>query len=466
MLNAQALSFKELPQKCSFWQWCPHNNHFHWVRNRFALSQQWKPALLLPHGGAGARPYAKMTVPFRSAYIAMRAKSIAVIIVAAGRGERASATRRAEPKQYQRVGGKAVLTRSIESFLALSEVTTITPIIHVEHAEMYAALAISDPRVLPPVIGGPTRQASVLEGLKALAPMRPDLVLIHDAARPFAESGVIADVIATLDSYDGALPVSPITDTIKRSLDGKHVATTEDRSQLYAAQTPQGFRFGQIFSAHMRAPTARRQFTDDAEIAEWAGLRVAMVPGHVEAFKITYPGDFARAERVIAGDAAMETRIGTGYDVHPFAPGDAVWLCGVRIPHTARLQGHSDADVALHALTDAILGAIGEGDIGVHFPPSDMQWKGAASTIFLRHAGDLVRRRGGRIVNLDVTIVAEAPRIAAHAPAMCAVIAETVGISASRVAVKATTNEKLGFIGREEGIVAMASASVEVPRVD
>jgi 2-C-methyl-D-erythritol 4-phosphate cytidylyltransferase / 2-C-methyl-D-erythritol 2,4-cyclodiphosphate synthase len=189
-----------------------------------------------------------------------------------------------------------------------------------------------------------------------------------------------------------------------------------------------------------------------------------MVEGDRNNIKITHPEDFSRAERIAMADLGMETRIGTGYDVHPFAPGDAVWLCGVEIPHKAKLQGHSDADVALHALTDAILGAIGEGDIGTHFPPSDMRWKGAASTLFLRHAGELVKNRGGRIVNLDVTIVAEAPRIAAHVPAMCAVIAETLGISADRVAVKATTNEKLGFIGREEGIVSMASASVEVPR--
>src|SRR5690606_8450690 len=200
--------------------------------------------------------------------------------------------------------------------------------------------------------------------------------------------------------------------------------------------------------------------------AEWAGMRVAMVAGERDNIKITHPEDFVRAERIAGGNMQTETRIGTGYDVHSFEPGDAVWLCGVKIPHHSKLNGHSDADVALHALTDAILGAIGEGDIGVHFPPSDPQWRGAASTIFLRHAGDLVQKRGGRIVNCDVTIVAEAPRIATHAPAMCAVIAETLGISAGRVAVKATTHEKPGFTGREEGIGAMASASVEVPRRD
>ena len=394
----------------------------------------------------------------------MRPKSIAVIIVAAGKGERAGADGNVEPKQYRMVAGKPVLARTISAFLAHEGITCILPVIHADHADRYAALGLADTRLLPAVHGGATRQASVLEGLKALAPMRPDRVLIQDAARPFVSADLIARVCAGLDQHDGALPTLQVTDTIKRSLDGDLVAKTEDRRQLFAAQTPQGFRFGQIFSAHMRAGSVRREFTDDAEIAEWAGLRVAMVEGDRNNIKITHPEDFVRAERIVMADLGYETRIGTGYDVHPFAPGDAVWLCGVKIPHKAKLQGHSDADVALHALTDAILGAIGEGDIGTHFPPSDMQWKGAASTVFLRHAGELVKNRGGRIVNLDVTIVAEAPRIAAHVPAMCAVIAETLGISADRVAVKATTNEKLGFIGREEGIVSMASASVEVPR--
>lgn len=396
----------------------------------------------------------------------MRQKSIAVIIVAAGKGERASADGSADPKQYRPLAGIPVLARTISAFLDLSYVTSIVTVIHADHATRYAALGLADQRLLPPVIGGASRQASVLEGLKVLAPLRPDLVLIQDAARPFATPEVVGDVIAVLDQYEGALPALPVTDTIKRSLDGRQVATTEDRSQLFAAQTPQGFRFGQIFSAHMRASTIRRQFTDDAEIAEWAGLRVAMVMGDRDNIKITHPEDFARAERILSGDTIMETRIGTGYDVHPFEPGDAVWLGGVRIPHTAKLKGHSDADVALHALTDAILGAIGEGDIGVHFPPSDMQWRGAASTVFLKHAGELVARARGRIVNVDVTIVCEGPRIASHVPAMQRVIGETLGITPGRIAIKATTSERLGFVGREEGIVAMASASVEVPRVD
>ena len=396
----------------------------------------------------------------------MRQKSIAVLVVAAGKGERVSADGSSDPKQYRPVARKPVLARTVEAFLALPEVTSALAVIHPDHADRYAALKLADPRLLPPVIGGASRQASVLEGLKALAPHRPDLVLIQDAARPFTAAKVVGDVLAALDHYEGALPALAVTDTIKRSVDGKQVATTEDRSQLFAAQTPQGFRFGQIFSAHMRASTIRRQFTDDAEIAEWAGLRVAMVAGDRDNLKITHPEDFARAERILSGDQIMETRVGTGFDVHPFEPGDAVWLGGVRIPHKAKLKGHSDADVALHALTDAILGAIGEGDIGVHFPPSDMQWRGAASTIFLKHAGALVARASGRIVNLDVTIVCEAPRIGPHVAAMQGIIAETLEIATSRIAIKATTSEQLGFTGREEGIVAMASASIEVPRVD
>ncbi len=397
----------------------------------------------------------------------MSQKSVAVVVVAAGRGERAGSDGDTEPKQYRRIGGQAILARTMEVFLEQPRVTWVLPVIHPEHEQRYAALGLGgDERLLVPAHGGASRQQSVLAGLKALAPLKPDLVLIQDAARPFVPSMLVESVIDALGGAPGALPTLPVTDTIKRSPDGTEVSGTEDRRQLHAAQTPQGFRFGQIFSAHMRAASVRREFTDDAEIAVWAGLRVVMVPGHRDNIKITHPDDFARAELIISGDRRMETRIGTGYDVHHFTDGDAVWLGGVEIPHNRRLMGHSDADVALHALTDALLGAIGEGDIGIHFPPSDPQWKGARSAVFLRHAGDLVARRGGRIVNVDVTIVCEAPKIAPHAAAMQATIGEALGIATSRIAIKATTNEKLGFIGREEGIVAMASASVEVPRVD
>ena len=397
----------------------------------------------------------------------IRSKSIAVIVVAAGRGERAATGGVPEPKQYRMLAGEAVLSRTLRAFLDLPEISQVLPVIHADHAERYAALGLEHERLMAPVTGGATRQASVLEGLKSLAPLSPDLVLIQDAARPLVDAHVVASVVSMLGEFDGALPAVAVTDTIKRAPDGLLVTATEDRSMLFAAQTPQGFRFPQLLSAHMRASTVRRNFTDDAEIAEWAGLRVGLVPGTQSNIKITHPADFDRAERLLAGvEMSTENRVGTGFDVHPFEPGDAVWLGGVRIPHTAKLKGHSDADVALHALTDALLGAIGEGDIGIHFPPTDMRWKGVASTVFLRHAGDLVNKAGGRIVNLDVTIVCERPRIAEHVSAMQSVIADSLGIATTRIAIKATTSERLGFIGREEGIVAMASASVELPRVD
>jgi 2-C-methyl-D-erythritol 4-phosphate cytidylyltransferase/2-C-methyl-D-erythritol 2,4-cyclodiphosphate synthase len=393
-------------------------------------------------------------------------RSIAVIVVAAGRGERATASGDPSPKQYRKLAGKPVLQRTIEAFLAQPDVTWVVPVIHGGHADRYAELQLADDRLLPPVTGGANRQASVLAGLTALSPRRPDLVLIQDAARPLVSPQVISGVISALASSDAALPVVPVTDTIKRSADGRTVAATEDRSTLFAAQTPQGFRFPQILSAHLRAGRMPREFTDDAAIAEWAGLEVALTPGSTRNIKITHPEDFARAERLLGGEKHMETRVGSGFDVHPFDTGNSVWLGGVEIPHTHKLKGHSDADVALHALTDAIYGALGEGDIGKHFPPSDPQWKGAASSIFLGHAAGLVAERNGRIVNLDLTIVCEAPRIGPHVEAMKTAIAGVCGISAKRVAIKATTSEELGFTGRREGIVAMATASIELPRED
>jgi 2-C-methyl-D-erythritol 4-phosphate cytidylyltransferase / 2-C-methyl-D-erythritol 2,4-cyclodiphosphate synthase len=391
-------------------------------------------------------------------------RTIAAIVVAAGRGERASAGGEPEPKQYRQLLGEAVLSRTIKAFLADAQVTWVLPVIHADHPGRFAALGLDDPRLLPPVTGAATRQGSVLAGLQALGPKRPDLVLIQDAARPLTSPEVIDGVIAALASSEAALPVVPVTDTIKRSLDGRTVAATEDRNTLFAAQTPQGFRFPQVLSAHLRAARMPREFTDDAAIAEWAGLTVALTPGSTRNIKITHPEDFARAERLLGGGQTMETRIGSGFDVHPFEPGDAVWLGGVKIAHTHKLKGHSDADVALHALTDAIYGALGEGDIGSFFPPSDPQWRGAASSIFLAHAAGLVAERGGRIVNLDITIVAEAPRIGPHVAEMKAAIAGICSTTPGRVAVKATTSEELGFVGRREGIVAMATASIELPR--
>ncbi|HHY49445.1 MAG TPA: bifunctional 2-C-methyl-D-erythritol 4-phosphate cytidylyltransferase/2-C-methyl-D-erythritol 2,4-cyclodiphosphate synthase [Alphaproteobacteria bacterium] len=390
-------------------------------------------------------------------------KRIAVVIVAAGTGTRAAAGEDRVPKQYRLLGGKPVLARTIGAFLDHPAVDWVQPVIHPDHGAHYAALALADRRLRPPVPGGTERRASVLAGLEALAPLSPDLVLIQDAARPLTAAPVIDGVIEALATHDGAVPALAVTDTIKRSADGRRVAGTEDRRTLFAAQTPQGFRFPQILSAHLRASRLPRPFTDDAEIAEWAGMSVALTAGSARNIKITHPEDFAQAELMLGGQA-METRVGTGFDVHPFAPGDTVWLGGVAIPHTARLAGHSDADAALHALCDAVYGALGAGDIGTHFPPGDARWKDARSSIFLAHAAGLVAARGGRIVNLDLTIVCEAPRIGPHVPAMRAAIAAICGIAEGRIAIKATTAERLGFIGRGEGLTALATASIELPR--
>ena len=390
-------------------------------------------------------------------------RTVAVLVVAAGSGTRMNPDGVETPKQYRLLAGRAVLDRTIGQFLDLAVVDWVLPVIHPDHGGRFAALGLDDPRLLPPVHGAAARQGSVLAGLQALAPLKPDLVLIQDAARPFTDAAVIVPVIDALAMHEGALPVVPVTDTIKRSADGKTVAATEDRRTLFAAQTPQGFRFPQILAAHMRASRLPRAFTDDAEVAEWAGLTVALTPGSTRNIKITHPEDFARAERLLEG-GAMETRVGSGFDVHPFMAGDGVTLGGVRIPHSHALEGHSDADVALHALCDAIYGALGEGDIGTHFPPCDPQWKGAASTVFLKHAAERVAARGGRIVSLDLTILAEAPKIAPHVAAMRSAIAVACGIAASRIAIKATTTERLGFVGRREGLAAMATASIEVPR--
>lgn len=393
-------------------------------------------------------------------------RTIAAIVVAAGRGERATANGDTEPKQYRLLAGKPVLGRTIAALLDVAAIDWVLPVINTDHSQRYGALGLSAPRLLMPAFGGASRQASVLAGLEALTELNPELVLIQDAARPLIEPALVEAVIEALDKGDAALPVIPVTDTIKRSGNGRTVDATEDRHALFAAQTPQGFRFSSILAAHRKAAQQSSTFTDDAAIAEWAGITVALTAGSPRNIKLTLPEDFARAERLIAGERTMETRIGTGFDVHPFEAGEAVWLGGVKIPHTHKLKGHSDADVALHALADAIYGALSEGDIGTHFPPSDAKWKGAASSIFLQHAADLVTARGGRIVNLDATIVCEAPRISPHVEAMKEAIAAICRISRSRIAIKATTSERLGFTGREEGIAAMATASVELPRVD
>lgn len=389
----------------------------------------------------------------------------AALIVAAGRGSRAG---KADglPKQYARIGRKPLLSRAITAFTAHPEVDVVAVVIHPDDALHYrAATEGTTGPLLAPVNGGQTRQESVRLGLEALASSPPDKVLIHDAARPFVDGDVIGRVIKALGEHAGAIAALPVTDTLKRAGASGTIAGTVERAGLWGAQTPQGFRFEAILDAHRRAAReGRSDFTDDASIAEWAGLDVALVEGSSRNMKVTHAEDFAMAERLLISDSGLlEPRVGTGFDVHRFGPGDHVWLGGVRIAHSAGLVGHSDADVALHALTDALLGAIGDGDIGAHFPPSDPKWKGAASHVFVEDAAARVAARGGRIANVDVTLLCEAPRIGPHRDAMREAIAGMLAIDVSRVGVKATTTEGLGFTGRGEGIAAMASATVLLP---
>lgn len=387
----------------------------------------------------------------------------AVLIVAAGRGTRAGSS--AVPKQYRQLADKTVLARAIEAFAAHPQIRTIQVVIHPDDRELYnACIAGLDAPMREPVSGGDMRQDSVRAGLHALATVAPDAVLIHDAARPLVETDVVGRVLDALKDHDGAIAALPVTDTLKRSGSDGSIAATVSREGLWRAQTPQGFRFDKILAAHDSAHAAgRSDFTDDAAIAEWAGLRVALVPGSARNLKLTDQEDFALAERLIAPSRQLESRTGTGFDVHRFCEGDHVWLCGVRIAHDKALTGHSDADVGLHALTDAILGALADGDIGQHFPPSDPQWAGAASHIFLRDAARRVTERGGRIANVDVTLLCETPKVAPHREAMRSTIAKILQIAIDRVGVKATTTEGLGFTGRREGIAAMASATVLLP---
>lgn len=386
------------------------------------------------------------------------------MIVAGGKGERAGSGAVASlPKQYRVVAGKTVLAHAINAFLNTPQITAVLPVIRAEDEALYAAIGPEDKRVLPPVIGGKTRQISVRNGLEALADLAPDFVLIHDAARPRVTQGLIHRVLDGFEHADAVLPATQVIDTIKRSSDGKTVGGTEDRTQLFAAQTPQGFRYGTILAAHRRAAAFSDSFTDDCAIAEWADIPIALVQGDPDNIKITNPADFTRAAHLLSGAIGMETRVGTGFDVHPFVPGSAVTLGGVEIAHDARLKGHSDADAGLHVLTDAILGALAEGDIGTHFPPSDEKWRGEPSKTFLGFAAQRVRARGGRILHLDLTLVCEAPKIGPHVQQMRTNIAGVCGIDIGRVSVKATTSEKLGFVGRREGLAAMGTATIEVP---
>jgi 2-C-methyl-D-erythritol 4-phosphate cytidylyltransferase/2-C-methyl-D-erythritol 2,4-cyclodiphosphate synthase len=387
---------------------------------------------------------------------------VAAVVVAAGRGLRAGGN---VPKQYRTIGAAPAIRPSLAALATHAGIADVQPVIHPDDAPLYEA-ASEGLALLPPVFGGATRQASVRAGLEALASRKPELVLVHDAARPFASAALIARAIAAAARTGAAVPVMPVVDTVK-SVDATGTVTgTVDRAPLRTVQTPQAFGFAALLDAHRRAAAAGREdFTDDAALAEWAGLKVATFEGEAGNVKLTTAEDFARIEAAQLA-ALSDVRTGFGFDVHQFADGDHVMLGGVRIPHGRAVVGHSDADVVLHALVDAILGALSEGDIGVHFPPSDPKWRGASSDRFLEFAVERVRARGGRIAHLDITVVCEAPRIGPHRDAMRERIAGIAGVPASRVGVKATTSEKLGFTGRGEGIVAFANATIRLPWID
>ncbi|MDI4231544.1 bifunctional 2-C-methyl-D-erythritol 4-phosphate cytidylyltransferase/2-C-methyl-D-erythritol 2,4-cyclodiphosphate synthase [Bradyrhizobium sp. 31Argb] len=388
-----------------------------------------------------------------------RPERTAAILVAAGRGLRAGA---GGPKQYRMIGGQTVIFRAMEPFSRHPDVFAVQPVVNPDDAALFNE-AVVGLRHRPPTNGGATRQASVRAGLEALASEKPDIVLIHDAARPFVTQALISRAIDAAGRTGAAVPAVPVTDTIKLTGTNGDVEATPDRARLRIAQTPQVFRFDVILDAHRRAAReGLSDFTDDAAIAEWAGLTVATFEGDPANMKLTTPEDFVREEARLAS-LLGDIRTGTGYDVHAFGEGDHVMICGVRVPHTKGFLAHSDGDVGLHALVDAILGALADGDIGSHFPPSDPQWKGASSDRFLKYAVDRITARGGRIANLEVTLICERPKIGPLRDTMRAKIAEISGVNISRIAVKATTSEKLGFTGREEGIAATASATIRLP---
>jgi 2-C-methyl-D-erythritol 4-phosphate cytidylyltransferase/2-C-methyl-D-erythritol 2,4-cyclodiphosphate synthase len=394
-----------------------------------------------------------------------KAETIA-IIVAAGRGARAGS---GGPKQYRSLAGETILARTARAFLDHPGISAVRVVIHADDDALYAGAMgalLDHPKLLAPVHGGKERQDSVRLGLESLEANALATVLIHDAARPFIDAATIGRVIDAA-RLGGAIAALPVFDTLKKSDGGDHpsIGDTIPREGLWRAQTPQGFRFDQILAAHRAAKG--QALTDDAAVAERAGIRVSLVAGSPDNMKITQAEDFGMAEILLGRKAMMaEFRSGHGFDVHEFEDGDAVILCGVTVPHSKKLKGHSDADAGMHALTDAILGAIGEGDIGDHFPPSDARWKGAASRVFLEKARDLVAQRGGAITHCDVTLICEAPKIGPHRAAMRASLSEILGIGVDRVSVKATTTEQLGFTGRREGIAALATATVRLPSSD
>jgi len=390
----------------------------------------------------------------------------AVIVVAAGSGSRLSSTSIDLPKQYQMLDDRSVLEHTINAFTAHPEVDLVVPVISDAHTDVFNGLEITSSKLTSSVIGGNSRQSSVFNGLLALSDKDVDTVLIHDAARPFVSAQVISNVIAaSLDG--GAIPALPLTDTLKYAPNGRHIEATRDRTQHFVAQTPQGFAYKPIFDAHKSAAKSQTtEFTDDASIAEWAGIAVSIVQGEHQNKKITFSEDLTEARSNMNDNDQLETRVGSGYDVHAFEEGTEVILCGIHIPFDKKLKGHSDADVALHTITDAIYGAIAEGDIGQHFPPSDDKWKNKDSAVFLKHAVSRLTARSARLINIDLTIICEQPKIGPHCIAMRQNIADICNVSVSRVSVKATTSERLGFTGRGEGIAAQAVVAIELPAKD
>ncbi len=397
----------------------------------------------------------------------------AALIVAAGRGVRVGGPL---PKQYRPLAGRAVLGHSVRRFAAHPGVDRVRVVIDPSDRPLYddamrGSVDTGAGKLLAPVAGGASRQESVLRGLESLADVPPDLVLIHDGARPLVPAAVIDGALAALAGHEGALPALAVSDSLKRAAPGEAVvAGSVPREGLWRAQTPQGFRYAAILAAHRSA--AGGTLTDDAAVAESAGLGVALTAGDEDNLKITTERDFARAERILAADdgrsaraaeAAFETRVGMGFDVHRFGPGDHLMLCGVAVPHESGVIGHSDGDVGLHAIVDAILGALAAGDIGTHFPPSDEAWRGADSAGFAAHALALLGERGGRLCHVDVTLICERPRIGPHRAAMLARLSALLGLDESRISLKATTTERLGFAGRGEGIAAQALATVRLP---
>jgi len=383
------------------------------------------------------------------------------LIVAAGRGMRAGG---GVPKQYQQLAGKAVLTHTLQAVIGQPAISHTLTIIHPDDKELYkAATHPFGKGLLPPVMGGKTRQKSVLNGLLALRELNPDNVLIHDAARPFIDPQLITRTLEGLSHHEAVLPAIPVTDTIKQ-VERSIVMRTVDRARLFAAQTPQGFSFPYILDLHKKADLVdNANFTDDASLVEWSGNSVQVIKGSVRNIKLTTQRDMEMAELVLAHALQLETRIGNGFDVHAFEAGNGVTLCGIKIPFDRQLKGHSDADVAMHALTDAIYGALGEGDIGRHFPPTVQKWKDVASAVFLEHAIEMVEKRGGKIINIDLTIICEQPKISLHHQKMREQLARIMDIKAQRISIKATTTEGLGFTGRAEGIAAQAIANISLP---